>query len=189
VSDSDHILKLYQSLHQIVPFQEGEWEEMQSYVHVLKLKKKEYFLKMGEKAYREGFVASGLMRLFYLDVEGKETNRGFALEGSYCGGSTAGVFSGQPAIFSIQALEPSILVTLSLSELKSTSYFKNVESLFLKKALAYREQREQMMLLDAESRYFRFLNNKKILSKRLPQHHIASYLGIDPATLSRLKKK
>ena len=190
MTDQQEFQQLYHMLNQLHPLSRKQLKLAMPFFQPMRLKKKEYFLRIGETADREAFIVSGLVRLFYLNSKGKEVNRGFALENHFCGGSAAGAFSGEPAVFSIQALEPSTLLVFNLKDFKNTTYFKQIEPLILKQVLSYREKREKLLLLEsAEARYRYFIQDKKILSKRLPQIQIAAYLGIDPATLSRLKKK
>ena len=102
--------ELFQVLNKISPMSTGEWNDIRPLFKLQQFKKQEYFLRTGEVANQHAFVASGLMRLFYHNSEGKEVNRGFALNGHFCGCLQSGYGATQSASFSIQALEPSNLL-------------------------------------------------------------------------------
>ena len=77
---------------------------------------------------------------------------------------------------------------LQVEEVKQGILLKPVA--VIEKKLAEKESKERdLMLQSAEDRYYKFLKEKKDLVKRLPQNQIALYLGINPSTLSRLKRK
>ncbi|MEP1472904.1 MAG: Crp/Fnr family transcriptional regulator [Halieaceae bacterium] len=139
------------------------------------------------------FVHSGLLRLYYLSPEGKERNKAFYGPGHFVGAVSAAITQ-STAPFSIAALEPTQVVTLDFHRLYESApehpaLSKNVIAL-LSEAFIRNEQREAILLTgNAEQRYKWLQDNEPELLRRVPQFHIASYLGVDAVSLSRLKGK
>lgn len=155
------------------------------------LKRGEFFVRAGEMPRTIGFLISGILRLYYVDRAGNEFTKSFCTENGFIAAYSALLLE-QPSRLFIQALEDSTLLvaeyvayrSLSQSHLGwQTLNCKIAESLFIKK-----EKRESALLLDdAKTRYLSFLAEHSDLEPRLKQHHIASYLGITPVSLSRIR--
>lgn len=153
----------------------------------------EYLVRAGEGGRYLYFIHTGLLRLYYLSPEGRERNKAFFGPGQVTGAVSAAI-SGGPAPFTIQALEQSLLVradfdTLYRQAWRQPELARAVIEL-LSEAFIRNEQREAVLLTcNAEQRYRWLLEHEPELLQRLPQFHIASYLGIDAVSLSRLKRK
>jgi CRP-like cAMP-binding protein len=155
------------------------------------LKRSEFFVRAGDVPQTIGFMISGILRLYYVDADGSEFTKLFCAENSFVAAYSA-LLQRQPSRLFIQALEDSTLLIAdyaayrSLCETNSCWQQLNckiAESLFIKK-----EKRESALLLDdAKTRYLSFLEEYPGLETRLKQLHIASYLGITPVTLSRIR--
>lgn len=139
------------------------------------------------------FIHSGLLRLFYTSAEGKERNKAFYGPGQVAGAVSAAI-TAKAATFDIQALEPSVLVRADFNQIYQHAY-RNTDTsrviiALLAEAFIRNEQREAMLLtLSAEQRYQWLLDKEPELVNSLPQFHIASYIGVDAVSLSRLKRK
>jgi len=154
--------------------------------------KKEYLVQAGEEAMNFYFILSGLVRLFYSTLDGKEFNKGFAMEGGYAGSFHSLVLQA-PCGFFVQALEKTrtlVLPNRLLRDLYARHACwerlgrRNAENLAIVK-----EALEKELLLDSlETRYRRFLKEYPGLAERVPQYHIASYLGVTNVALSRIRK-
>ena len=120
-------------------------------------------------------------------------NKAFAKESDFAG-SISGIVSGAPSRFYIQALEDTDVLVLPTALIKE-GYDRHPSWERLGRRLAERialqkELREAAFLLDsAETRYHQFLQEFPDISNRIPQYHIASYLGITEVSLSRIRKK
>jgi len=150
-------------------------------------------VRAGEYARHLYFIHSGLLRLFYTSTEGKERNKAFYGPGQATGAVSAAI-AGTAAPFSIQALEPCLLVQADLNQLYREAPGQPELSRLLIELLAdafiRNEQREAMLLTcSAEQRYQWLVDNEPELTRRLPQFHLASYIGVDAVSLSRLKRK
>ena len=157
------------------------------------LSKGDFFIRAGDIPQMIGFTISGILRLYYVDADGNEFTKSFCAENSFVAAYSALLLK-QPSRLFIQALEDVKLLIADYSTYRSLSNShsglqqlncKIAESLFIKK-----ERRESSLLLDdAKTRYLSFLEAYPRLEARLKQHHIASYLGITPVSLSRIRSQ
>ena len=170
-----------------------EWEFFVQRLSERAFEKNDFLVSAGEVAHNFYFIASGLVRFFYSTEDGKEFNKHFAMENGYAG-SFQSLVLGEPCGFFIQALERTETIVLP-NQVLNESYGRhpcwerigrrNAENLAL-----FKEMREKEFLLDSlETRYRRFLKEYPGLVDRIPQYHIASYLGVTDVALSRIRKK
>lgn len=151
-----------------------------------------FLIRAGEIPAQIGFVVSGIFRLYYVNSAGSEFTKSFCPENHFVTAYSALILK-QPAQFFIEALEDSLLLVADYSHYTQLCAenscwqkinYKLVEALFIKK-----EKREAQLLLDdATTRYQKFLTEYPDLETRVKQYHIASYLGISPVSLSRIRK-
>jgi len=153
----------------------------------------DFFIKAGEKPTKIAFVFKGLFRYVYINDKGDEFTKAILTENSFISSYSAMVLN-KSSYFSIEALENSQLLEVNWSDfikLQDTDIFW-VKFLmkFLEKGYITKEKRERdLLLFDAETRYKNFLTELPGLDQRVKQQIIASYLGIKPETLSRIRKK
>ncbi|XYK80050.1 MAG: Crp/Fnr family transcriptional regulator [Labrenzia sp.] len=139
------------------------------------------------------FTQSGLVRFFYLTDDGKEFNKNFVAAGSVVT-SLSTFLSGVPSPFFTQALEDTVTIALPMEfvrrQVEADIYWERLLSRSVAMLALKKEQREASFLLqDAGARYEAFLDDFPDLAPRLPQYHIASYLGITPVALSRIRAR
>jgi CRP-like cAMP-binding protein len=152
-----------------------------------------YLIQHGQRSETLYLLETGLVRLFYTTPDGKERNKGFYSAGQITGPVSAAMTS-SPAPFSIQALEPVEALCFRYSDLLDAAGQSTEMALLFRHMLAEafirNEQREALLLTcNAEQRYQSLLEHEPHLLERVAQFHLASYLGVDAVTLSRLKKK
>ncbi len=144
----------------------------------------------------DGFyiIASGMVRYYYTMLDGKERNKAFFTQGQFIG-SLSAYLTSQSLPFSIQALGEVRLYKIPIQMIESLreKYPTEVE-LFIgriaKELFIRNEQREAMLLTaNAEQRYHWVLSNEPWIVEHVAQYHLASYLGIEAESLSRIKKK
>lgn len=176
-----------------IDLSEDEMTKISSFYTLKKVKKNEHILLQGKVCDYEGYVLEGCFKIFYVDEDVREHILYFALEDWWI--LDIGSFiSGSPAQLSIQALEDSTVLTISLAK-KELLYqeMPKVEKLFRimnQKSLAAMQLRMISMLCnDAEQRYLSFVNRYPTLTQRVAQHQIAAYLGISHEFLSKVRKK
>ena len=157
------------------------------------LQRDEFLLHAGEQQNFLYFLDQGLLRYVYTSPVGKERNKAF-FAGPQLVGAASAAISGCEAPFSIQALEDSTLLALPFDGLRRATHTEPEVAQLMISLLAAgfirNEQREAMLLTcNAEQRYRWLQRHEPELLERLPQHHLASYIGVDAVSLSRLKRK
>ncbi|WP_066377112.1 MULTISPECIES: Crp/Fnr family transcriptional regulator [unclassified Anabaena] len=189
---SSAYLQLSKVLQNLVEIPTDEIAKLSRVFQPLTLKNGDFLMRAGEIPSQIGFVVSGILRLYYVNSAGTEFTKSFCPENHFVTAYSALVLN-QPAKFFIEALEDSLLLVVDYSQYVQlcavhscwqTINHKLVEALFIKK-----EKREAELLLDdATTRYQNFLKEYPNLENRVKQYHIASYLGISPVSLSRIRK-
>ena len=170
-----------------------EFEKLVKISRICHLKKGGYFQQTGERPDKFGFVIYGILRLYYTNDSGDEFNKSFCIENDFVASYSA-LLQNYASRLSIQALEKTTLLVIGYKDyLKLLNQHmcwqilskRIAEDLFIKK-----EEKESQFLLDsAETRYLKFLKEYPDLEVRIKQYHIASYLGITPVALSRIRTK
>ena len=157
------------------------------------LKKGECLTRPGEKFEQLAVVKKGLFRLFYIGQEGREYVKTFRAEGEIAG-PYAEILLGIPSRTFIEAMEDSEVLLLNFNDFvtlgKTHQCWKTIRYEMAEDHFVQKERREfELLQLSAVERYNNFLKEKKHLVDRIPQYHVASYLGITPVALSRILKK
>lgn len=157
------------------------------------VKRNAFFLKEGEACKQLGFVESGLLMYFQLQDDGKELVTDFGDEGSWVSHYQS-FLNREPSPVFIKAIENTVVQTISLEKL--TGLFAAVPGFEkMSKGIVERSFMElinrqlQFSNLQAEQRYKKMQSVYPSLLQRVPQYYIASYLGIAPPSLSRIRKK
>lgn len=148
-------------------------------VHVGDIKKEIYF------------VTAGLLRSYYIDINGNDVTRFFTKEGAlFC---LEILFDNKPSKRCIEALEDCTVMTIQYKDLKKliedNIYCMKAYTKMLERSLEYKIERESGFLLkSATERYLDFKRMYPELEKRINQAYIASYIGITPVSLSRIRR-
>ena len=154
------------------------------------VKKGEILASIGDNTTCAGLTLSGLARSYYIDSDGNDITRGFAPEGTMF--MDEGFFGYPERICMWETLEET---TIMISEtaaikkmIKENDSFKDIWIYLLESAMRYKIYRENGFLVEnATERYLHFKKLYPDLSERVPQRHIATYLGIAPESLSRIR--
>lgn len=133
------------------------------------------------------FVEQGLLRSYWVDASGQQRNRAFHLPGDWAG-SVAASHS-----LVTEALEPSRIAFLSWAGLAEWQAHGSVAAALvqaLRVHIGQLAEREASQSLEtATQRYTRLLQEQPDWLARVPQHHVASFLGITPVALSRIRRR
>ncbi|MFC1523836.1 Crp/Fnr family transcriptional regulator [Thermodesulfobacteriota bacterium] len=194
IPPSPHDLACFRkATERIVPIPDTEWEYGVKSISRQEYEKSEFLIQAGDQVDNLFFIVSGLVRFFYHTETGKEYNKHFAAESQYAG-SYLSMIKKIPCPYSVQTLEPTevlVLPNLLLQDLfNHHQAWERLGRLHAEQLAMLKELREKELLLDsATTRYRRFLSEFPGLAGRIPQYHIASYLGITDVALSRIRKK
>jgi len=171
-------------------------DQVEKLVAIAKLqtiKKGTCFIKQGEIPRKFAFNIKGLFRYYYMNERGNEYTKGFFPEHTFiC--SYSAMNNGRESYFSIEALEDSSLLTINYSDWKQLMQqdvcWNYLLIALLEKWFSIKEYREREFYLhDAETRYYTFLKFFSGLDKRVKQCYIASYLGVTPIALNKIRKR
>ena len=156
-------------------------------------KKKQFLFEQGQVCHIEAFVVRGTFRIFYVDSKGLEHVLYFAFK-DWWAGDIASFNSAEPSGLSAQALEESI--ALVIDPVKKEELLKQVPALerlfriITQKHLTVLQKRFLLTVsANANERYNELIKRSPGIEQLVPQHQIASYLGILPESLSRMKKQ
>lgn len=180
-------------LKTIANFSEDQIDKVMKTVKVKEYNKNTFLLREGQHSEYFFFVEKGLVKSFSTDEEGKEHVVQFAPENWYISDRYSTVCK-QPAKFNIQAIENSIVVIISL-ELQELLIdlnpdYINAVNFLLHNHVRHLQDRINLLLsASAKTRYQEFIKLYPNLLQRVPQWMIASYLGITPESLSRVRKE
>lgn len=157
------------------------------------VKKDMYFLEEGEKSTEIGFITKGIFRSYYIDKIGNDITKYFYEESGILFSYMAHLCQNESKYY-IQSLEDSEILVAKISDFEKIVEGNYELRLFYKKMIdstliMKEEHASSFKLLNSMERYKQFLAMYPSLEKRLKQCHIASYLGITPVSLSRIRKK
>jgi CRP-like cAMP-binding protein len=155
-------------------------------------KKGEFLLREGEVARYGAFVARGCLRSYTIDNKGKEHILQFAPE-DWWTGNLDSARNDVPSTYFIDAIEDSDVLLqdrASFQKMMDIPAFASGFHTGIQKSAVAKDQRIIASLsTTAEERYSGFLKKYPSIAQRVPQHMIASYLGVSPETLSRIRKR
>lgn len=185
--------ELKEYLNQISPIEADTFDELQKCFKPIELQKNDFFVREGEYARQIGFLHEGIVRAFFLNQEGKEYNKQFFVAPAIIGAYSS-LITKQPNQIAQQALTDCQILVADFPMIETLyDQFHDLERLGRKIAEFYfleKEQKEiEMALLDADKRYILMRERFPMIESIIPQYHIASYLGISPTQLSRIRKK
>ncbi|SMG07871.1 cAMP-binding domain of CRP or a regulatory subunit of cAMP-dependent protein kinases [Marivirga sericea] len=169
-------------------------DEFDYYFGLLKAKKfarSENLLQSGDVCKEAYFIQSGCIRYYNL-VDGEEQTGQFFFEGSWYSDYDSFLFE-KPTTQTIQALEETTVAVLSKAALqklyKEVPKFERFGRLMAENAfMGLRKYTESLTHISAEERYKLLIKSRPKVMQRVPQQYIASYLGIRPQSLSRIRK-
>ncbi|HMU44063.1 MAG TPA: Crp/Fnr family transcriptional regulator [Ignavibacteriaceae bacterium] len=176
-----------------VPLTDEEFNICTKFFISKKLKKHQFLLNEGDVCKCLGFVNSGCLRQYTIDNKGTEHIIQFAIEDWWISDPYSFI-SGLPAAYNIDALQDSEVLLLERSAreelLDSCPKMERFFRLLIEANHVATQQRiADSLSASAEERYLKFIKTYPKLLEQIPQNHIASYLGITPQSLSRIRKE
>lgn len=192
--NSDLALSLmFEQLHQQFALSEQEWSSFLSEMSVSQVESKHLLQAAGQSVTHFYFLVEGLVRFYYVTPDGKELNKAFYGEKNIVGSLSALILN-ETCRFSVETLEPSTLVKLPYDSTgdiwQKSPGWQNVFNRCCQLMLVRNERREaELLTLSTKQRFLQFVQNFPDYLDRIPQYHIATYLGITPVALSKYKNQ
>jgi CRP/FNR family transcriptional regulator len=181
-------------VQQILPISEEECDAFFSSEKKFRnLHAKETFVREGDICHEMAFVNSGTLRMFYLAPDGREINTMFFFENDFVTAYQS-LLTQQPSRYFIEALTPCELITVAYHTLQNaylhSHNWDKLGRIIAEKSFVIAEKRiESLLFYNAEQRYLNLIKTYPKVFEQVPLYHIASYLGIERESLSRLRKK
>jgi len=182
------------AISRYVSFSTYELEFFHSILLYRKVPKKTVLLRAGDKCTFEAFVIRGCLRKYCIDVHGKEVTLQFAVEESWVGDISFMADDPQPSQVFIETLEECELLEVAQEKkeafLEQAPRFERAFRILMQRNLAVTQQRLfNTIAKTGEEKYHDFLEKYPTIPQRVPQHYIASYLGISPEFLSKIRSR
>jgi CRP-like cAMP-binding protein len=184
---------LFQKFDEHIQLTEEEKQLCKTFFTPKKLRKRQYILQEGDVCKYVAFVEKGMLRSYTIDEKGNEHIMQFAFEGWWISDHYS-FLTGEPAVYNIDALEDSELLLISKQAeekmLQKIPKFEKYFRILLQNSLIATQRRLISSLSQsAEERYNQLISVCPTIPQRVPQHMMASFLGITPETLSRIRKQ
>ena len=186
-------MDLRESLHEQYKMSDSDLENSMQYFEPEMISTKCYFLKQGKIADKLGFLKAGLLRSYFYDDHGDEITNHFFLPGNVVI-SMDSFNNRKPAPESIIAVEDSEMLVISYERMadlfESVPIWRQIAKDVSEIKFNNLMNRSIMLqTLTAAERYNMLIENHPEIIQKVALRHIASYLGIDIATLSRIRKR
>lgn len=176
-----------------LPLDEAERKALKERSRVRRLKRRGFLLQEGEVCRSYAYVVEGCLRMYEMDAKGVEHNLQFALENEWI--VDIGSFHAEkPSSLFIEALEPSVVACIEHADLlrlytEHPKFDRNFRVIIEDQFVELQQRMLRRNASSAEQRYAHFVEQHPVLAARVPNVHIASYLGVTPEFLSRLRAK
>ena len=177
---------------QYFPLNSAERDELAMRFTERKIKQRGFIQQDGDVCRHFTFVVSGCFKMYAVDKNGKEHNIQFAAENDWIT-DLSSFYSEKPGRLYIEAIEPSVILQIKHPDLLQlyTNHHKfdrNFRIIIEQKFIELQNRVLQNISSTAEERYHSFRQQYPNLSNQLPNTQIASYLGITPEFLSKIRK-
>jgi CRP-like cAMP-binding protein len=183
----------FQNFNNKVRLTPDEEAQIKIYLTPKKLRKKQYLLQEGDVCKMIAFIEKGALREYSVDGNGNDDIIQFGLEG-WIISDLYSFLTGEPATYNIDAIEDAELVLISKSAhedlLQKVPKYETFTRLNITGAyLAMQKRLTSIISSSLEERYANFTTLYPNIVQRVPQHMIASYMGLTPETLSRIRRR
>lgn len=183
---------LFSHIQEKVSLTEADKKAIPDYFVPKSLRKRQYLLQEEEVCKYLTFVGKGLLRTYNVDAKGTEHVNVFGWEGWWISDFSS-FLAETPALFNIEAIENCELLQISLADYNALTLAVPVMDRYFRilyqNSLVTKERRLMSSITHtAEEKYLELIETNAKITERIPQNLIASYLGIAPETLSRIKK-
>lgn len=184
---------LRKKIASIIEINDEDFDFLRSLFLPKKIKKRQYFLQEGDICKYQAFIEKGILRSYTVDEKGSEHILQFASEGWWMA-DLSSYLTNEPSFLNVDAIEDSelLLITkpsweLAMQKIPSLEHYFRI--ILQNHLVATQKRLLQSLSETAEQKYLRFIDTYPDCLSRVPQHMIASYLGIKRETLSRVRKQ
>lgn len=155
--------------------------------------KGQLFVNQGSIPAKLGFITNGLVKYYYIDLDGNEWIKHFSGEGDFVTSYGSFIYN-IPSLYSIEAIEDTTILTIAqdkyLENIEKSKTWGMIARKYTEKIYFDKEKREASFLqMNGTERYLNFLHEYKYLSDRIAVKDIASFLGLTSVSLSRIRSK
>lgn len=183
----------FQSFNERVPLTKEEEALIKTYLKPKKLRKKQYLLQEGDPCKMFAFIEKGALKSYTIDDNGNECIIQFGIEG-WTISDMYSFLTGEPATYNIDAIEDAELVLISKAAheellLKVPKYETYTRLNITGAYIAMQKRLTSIISTPIEERYTSYTALYPEIVQRVPQHMIASYMGLTPETLSRIRRR
>ena len=190
--DAENLEKLFTSFNNYLPLDAAEREDLGRRVIQKKIKRRQFILQEHDVCRHYTFVVEGCFKKFQVDKNGTEHNLQFAAENDWIMEIDSFFFE-KPSRVYVEAVEPSVILQISKAELlylftNNHKFDRNFRVIVENRFVEIENRVLQAISSTAEERYLSFIRQYPKLTSRLPNTQIASYLGITPEFLSKIRK-
>jgi len=177
----------------LFPLNSEEREQVYINFKERSIKRRGFILQQGDVCKNFTFIVSGCFKMYVIDLSGKEHNLQFAAENDWIS-DLASFYQVIPSNVYIEAIEPSVVFQVKHDDLLSLytrfhKFDRNFRIILERKYIELQNRTLQNISVTAEERYKHFCAHNPTLAARLPNTQIASYLGITPEFLSKIRKE
>jgi CRP-like cAMP-binding protein len=190
VSPTDQLIGFF---NRFFALDEKECEEVIRLFSPRNIRRKGYLLQEGDVCRHYYFIVSGCFKMFAVDPSGKEHNLQFSAENDWIS-DLHSFYGEEPSRLYIEAIEPSLVLQIQHEDLlylfiNYHKFDRNFRIITERKYINFQNRILQNISSTAEERYLSFIKQYPALLNRVPNTQIASYLGITPEFLSKIRKK
>ncbi|ARV05405.1 CarD family transcriptional regulator [Polaribacter sp. SA4-10] len=186
--------KFRKYIESIATINDEDWLFFSSLLKKREFSKKSSFLKKGEIENSISFIEKGEVRLFIpKEDEEKEITFGFSFQGEFVSAYDSFITQ-TPSLYQLETLTDTVLWSISYTDLqkvyKTTKVGNTIGRYVSERLFLIKSKREQSLLNDTpEERYLKLFKERPNVIKQIPLKYIASYIGVTPQALSRIRKR
>lgn len=184
--------RLHRAILSLIPISDADWLYIQAAFEPKVYNRREVLLSAGMVAKDVYFVTEGCLRLYY-EKDGADRSAFFFTEGQFAGAYDSFITQ-TPSPHFVETLEPCLLLAVSYDALQRLYNQVPAMNQLVRVVMEHRfvelHKLFTAFILDSpEERYQHLLREHPDLLHRIPQHHLATYLGVTPISLSRIRKR
>lgn len=181
------------NIKRYVALNEEDEKQFTSIVTTIKIKRRQFIVQPNFICSHQTYVLNGALRSYFVNNEGVEHTIQFAIEDWFISDFNSYV-NQNPASLFVEALEDSIIQQIAYQDVENlcdkNPKFERFFRLVAQKSFAHSQRRVLSNLgMSAQERYLEFFNQYPSIVQRVPQYTLASYLGMSPEFLSKIRKR